>query len=194
MTDHATCILQHISWESSHENGDFWFIIDIWFFQFIAKQVNCTLLKNSCTYKMAHYLVWLIMGKKKKKKQKIRWINNFEVNIQFSTQTLLPICIPLEVDSTTSWSNIWYIHCSLPFYPPPTHTHKYTFLLRHHDPLIRKITLDVSGINNYYMYSFSKLSSNKGNFCQSLPPKFSEKHAYCKESKLDLIWKIYFVA
>lgn len=74
------------------------------------------------------------------------------------------------------------------------HTHKYTSLLRHHDPLIRKITLDVSGINNYYMYSFSKLSSNKGNFCQSLPPKFSEKHAYCKESKLDLIWKIYFVA
>lgn len=70
MTDHATCILQHISWESSHENGDFWFIIDIWFFQFIAKQVNCTLLKNSCTYKMAHYLVWLIMGKKKRRKDK----------------------------------------------------------------------------------------------------------------------------
>lgn len=70
MTDHATCILQHISWESSHENGDFWFIIDIWFFQFIAKQVNCTLLKNACTYKMAHYLVWLIMEKKKEEKTK----------------------------------------------------------------------------------------------------------------------------
>lgn len=103
--------------------------------------------------------------------------------------------IQLLVDQTFDISIV--VRCTggagLPFYPPPP-THKYTSLLRHHDPLIRKITLDVSGINNYYMYSFSKLSSNKGNFCQSLPPKFSEKHAYCKESKLDLIWKIYFVA
>lgn len=126
MTDHATCILQHISWESSHENGDFWFIIDIWFFQFIAKQVNCTLLKNSCTYKMAHYLVWLIMGKKKRRKDKKSDESTILKSIYSSP--LKHYCphvspwkwIQLLVDQTFDISIV--VRCTGGFYSPPPHT------------------------------------------------------------------------